>query len=734
MWALDQAKSYFTGDVHIDNPEIRQELKQAFPNLARAGNEFDDLEYLPKEYIQEKMVPEMMQMQAANFQQFKWITQKISWDLYEHVTNVETNLRYTPKDGNALPGVQQLPDKLTSSAKSVFKSTENFIADVAGLRTDVEKEQALLAEIITSANRSIAKFDKYVAKWDGKQYGNKANDWLEIDSANIDIRRPANDTDITNNVENVPRLDFVTVVNDVVKMAQDPSNVVNGSTVWDGTRIAKLAYLASWMSALEEWCDTVLPNMVAEATTNVVVGTVSTVGNTIYDTGAWVASAFPMTTLFILSAIWYASWKTGSLVKWILNIPSVPVRWAAAAAWSFWPTAGVAPHIKKFSEIISFSDKENPGSNGWSSEIRTPDRFVPVNPGDLKEFLPGEANHEEYYKKTLEAIKNSGVAPSVLPPATPIVDPNEVSKRTDLFKRLDKEYRKWEMSISEYLKRTEDIIAWRGKMIVVDHTGKTQKAESAKNVVQRISDRTPGVGVFTRNKPNGSSTLSENAIQAAQKRIKGTSYESVDFAGEKVEFAVTATKALFEEFRDKLQKYTQMQEWDATNREILAKEWLRTQIQTIDILAKQAEITLKSNQLAATPHTVPWAPMMSPTWVPIPTQVPNPLITTLNTELSTLTMELWELNKQVGGINREIATLKGKPHAYVPTGNTRANFQNDIRALKLELSNPGATTGLIQRINTTVWAGTIPESAFDAKDLKIDKLRLLDVVKTALKK
>lgn len=362
-----------------------------------------------------------------------------------------------------------------------------------------------------------------------------------------------------------------------------------------------------------------------------------------------------------------------------------------------------------------------------------------VNPADLKDFKPGEANHEEYYKKTVEKIKSLGVTPAIpaawAPAVAPAITPAEVSKRTSLFMGLDKEYRWGTMSLAEYLKRAEDIIAWRGKVLVVDHTGAVDRAESVKNVKQRVLDRIPVVNKFTKNNPNGSAALSVEAMQEAKKRIKWASYESVDYAGGKVEFADAANRILFEEFRDKLQKYTEMQEWDANDRKRIAKEWLKNQIQGTDIPAKQAEIALKSAQIAATPQMIPGPPMVvhgAP--APIPTQIANPLIATLNTELSDLQSNLRQLNADISKINAEIAAIRWETVAYSPTGGTRANFQADMRAIKLELSSPWATTGLIQRINAAVWAGTIPESAFDAKALKLDKLRLLEVVKTALKK
>lgn len=168
-----------------------------------------------------------MIMDEARLQSFKSSIEKTSSDLHNLTKDVESSLRYKPRDGRAVPGNQQIPDRIKSSAKSVFKDAKDFITEMANLRTDAEREQALMAEIIASANRSVVKFDQYVTRGDGKQYGDRANDWFELDSLNTEIRRPANSKKIRHNVENVPKLDFVTVVNDVVAMAQEPSPNVN---------------------------------------------------------------------------------------------------------------------------------------------------------------------------------------------------------------------------------------------------------------------------------------------------------------------------------------------------------------------------------------------------------------------------------------------------------------------------------------------------------------------------
>ncbi len=730
MWALDQVKNFFTGDVNIDNPEVRQALKNAFPKLANEWVEFDDFPTLPAEYIQEKIVPAIMEMKQENLEEFKRATEKSSSSLNSLANDVEQTLRYRKKDGKALPWNQSVPDMLKTTAKSSFKTAQDFFSDIANLRTDAEKERSLMAEIVASANRSTIKFDQYVKRGDGKQYGDKANDLFEIDSLHRDIRRPAWDKTIRHDVENVPKMDFVDVVNDIVEMAKAPGATVlidgKPETVGDGTRLAKLAYLASWMSALEDGCDTVLPNALAQGAANVVKTAANGALWAVGDFATSIYDEYPTTTILTGMIITGAIWKATKSVSGFVG-ESFKIVWKGAA---FIPLINkIAPWFDKAGSFFSWLSTAS--SAWWTEWPETPRRFTAASPDELKDFKPGESNHQEYYKKTLEHIKWLSTA------ATP-VNTNEVNKRTSQFMRLDEEYRRWKMSLSEYLKRTEDIITGKWRIVVVDHSWVIDKAATQKNVIQRVADRTPGVSQFTRNLPEGSATASVNAIQKAKSRIKGTSYESVDFAWQKIEFADTTAKSLFEGFRDKLERYTQMQEWDATNREIIAKEWLITKIQNTDIPATQRDITAKAWVIAWTPQTIPWAPMVIPWQPPIPTQIPNPLYATLSEDLRQLQQELRDLNNQVRTINREVATLRGKPHAYVPTGGTRLQFQNDIRALKLEISNPAVTwagaTGLVEKINHHAGSTVIPDTAFNPKDLKLDKVRLLEVVKVALKK
>ncbi len=731
---MDSVKWNITPDS-----DTTQALKNAFPILA---NDLDNMDKLTPEYIKWVLIPAIKKMNQADLIKLNQSLGTKS-ELKSLVQDIHDVTVYIPKDGNAFPWVQNSAESIKSPIKSWYKSMVDFMKSLAWIEDVKEQEETLMAEIIASANRSVAKFDQYVLRGDGKQYGDKANDLFEIDSWNTDIRRPTNDKKIRHNVENVPKIDFVWVVNDVVAMAKDPASTVNinnaAQPVWGGTRVEKLAYLVSWMSALEEWCDRVLPWLVAEAANKTAKVAIDSTFGVAGDVAWGIWDEYPKTIVITASLLGYAAYKTGWLLKGMVNIPGAWVKLVGKAA-AFIPIVNkLAPFIDKMWTWLSvFWDKlVTPAWAPWTpgiSEVSTPRRFVAVNPADLKDFKPWEANHAEYYKKTLEAIKTLWVAPTTLVAGgPPVLVPEEVALRTAKFMNLDAEYRGGKMSLAEYLKRTEDIMKWFWKVFVKDTTGKIDWDKTWKNTLQRLGDRTPLVSPFTRNNTNGSLTSSVGGIREAQKRIKGTSYESVDFAGVKVEFADTTAKVLFEEFRDKLEKYTQMQDWDAINREIIAKEWLKNQIQSTDVPAKNAEITAKSAIIGGTPATIPGPPMVV-NGVAVPTQVANPLLVTLNEDLRGIQQDLRDMNNQVRTINAEIATLRWKKLSYVPSGGTRIQFQTDIRALKLEISNPAGTPWLIQKINTYAGSTVIADTAFNPKDLKLNKLTLIEIAKTALKK
>ena len=441
MWALDQVKNFFTGDVKIDDPEIRQALKNAFPNLAKAGSEFDDLEYLPAAYVKTKIVPALMTMDEARLQAFKVSIEKTSSDLHSLAKDVESNLRYKPRNPNAQPWADQsIPDRLSKSGKAWIKSMEDFMGELTGLRSDAEREQALMAEIVASANRSVIKFDRYVNTGNDWKHGNKAFEWYTINSMrNTQINKPAPNKQIEKSVENVPRSVFIDVVNSVVAMAQEPSNdvIINGQSrpVGDSTRIAKLAFIASWLSALEAWCDRVLPSLVSEAARKTVTvaadGTFWVVG----EFGWVIWDEYPVPTVIVGWLLAFAGIKTGNLVKHVANSlwTSVILLWKAG---SYIPVVKkISPFIEKFWEALSIGNHfSKPAAwTAWSSSVAwTPwanPEWPPAIP-EVTEKIVTIKGKEYYnpksdsYKELETAVRNkiegfNTVTPAVGTPGNP---------------------------------------------------------------------------------------------------------------------------------------------------------------------------------------------------------------------------------------------------------------------------------------------------------------------------
>lgn len=704
---MDNVKWNITPDS-----DTTQALKNAFPILA---NDLDNMDKLTPEYRKEVLTPLLIQLDQKKRTELMATLGQSKSELHGLVSSIDATFSYTSRKW-------VIPQKLINTLPGVvwpkLQEAEDFLTSVSGIQDTNEREQSLLFEVLNRAKKVQAKFDDYVynGKSKSQQYGSGGwpiQNWLSWDDL-VEFHGAEWKVQAYSEVEDAKKDEIEDILLMLVTKAKDPkdtgvdfSNFYGGRSVNLGSKLNQLAEMASYLDALERGID---------------------------DANQWWASS--LASLPAEFWVWLAgSLMPSNLTNTATSGAGIVLAIALYKKWWITPT--------KLKSILWKGWASSPAWTPWATTEwpKTPRRFVEVNPADLKDFKPGEANHGEYYKKTLEKIKALWVAPAPVagavawaPAPVPAVSATEVSTRTSKFMGLNAEYTRGNMSLAEYLKRTEDIIAWRGRVLVKDGTGVVDKWESIKNVKQRIMDRTPWVSPFTKNNPNGSATWSVKAIQAAKNRIKGTSYESVDSAGAKVEFADTNAKALFEEFRNKLEKYSQMQEWDATNREIVTKEWLRNQVQWTDIPAKQAEMTAKSAVMGLTPATIPGTPMVVAS-IAVPTQVANPLLVTLNEDLRVLQQDLRDLNNQVRTINGEIATLRWKTLSYIPAGSTRAQFHTDIRAMKLEISNTAAgLPGLIQRINTHAGSVVIPDTAFNPQDLKLNKITFLEVAKTALKK
>jgi cell fate (sporulation/competence/biofilm development) regulator YlbF (YheA/YmcA/DUF963 family) len=737
---MDSVKWNITPDS-----DTTQALKNAFPILA---NDLDNMDKLTPEYRKEVLTPLLIQLDQKKRTELMSTLGKSKSELHGLVSSIDATFSYVSRKWVS-------PQKLLNTLPWVvwpkLQEAGDFLTSVSGIQDTNEREQSLLFEVLNRAKKVQAKFDDYVYNGKSQQYGSggwSIQNWLSWDDL-VEFHGAEWKVQAYSEVEDAKKDEIEDILLMLVTKAKNPqdtgvdfSNFNGGKSVNLGSKLNQLAEMASYLDALErgiddanQWWASSLASLPAEFW--------------VWLAGSLMPSNLTNTAtsgagIILAIALYKKWWLSTTKLKSILW-----KGWAATSTWAPWATTE------------------------WP---KTPSRFVEVNPTDLKDFKPGEPNHTEYYKKTLEKIKNLGIAPAIpvawaLAPAPAIV-PAEVSTRTAKYMALDAEYRGGKMSLAEYLKRTEDVIVWRGRVLVKDGTGTIDKWESIKNVKQRIMDRTPWVSPFTKNNPNGSATSSVNAIQAAKNRIKGTSYESVDFAGAKIEFADTNAKALFEEFRNKIETYSQMQEWDANDRLIQSKEVLVSQynadIQSRLVPGTQAH-TL-STQIDVLIRTAPTVTTSS-VWVHGTTTnvLPNPQIEALMKQLERLNPDIPAIYKKITDLKWEVGDLAGKTLSYrpkttaavpaipgtphvrarawkpavpatpgtpaVPAIVPRQQFQADIRAMKLEISNPIAgSPGLIQRINTHAGSVVIPDTAFNPKDLKLNKITFLEIAKIALKK
>ncbi len=714
--------------------DTTQALKNAFPILA---NDLDNMDKLTPEYRKEILTPLLIQLDQKKRTELMTTLGKSKSELHGLVSSIDATFSYSSRKWVA-------PQKIITTLPWVvwpkLQEAGDFLTSVSGIQDANEREQSLLFEVLSRAKKVQAKFDDYVYNGDGKQYGSGGwpiqnfLSWDDISEWKKQAHAEVEDTN-KDTIEDI-LLMLVTKAKDPKDTNVDFSGFWGGKSVNLGSKLNQLAEMASYLDALERGID---------------------------DANQWWASSIASlpAELGILLA-W--SFIPSNLTQTVTSVASIILAITAFKKWWITPA--------KLKTILSRWWVANPTWTPWTAPEwpKTPRRFVEVNPADLKDFKPGEPNHEEYYKKTVEKIKSLGAAPAApaawAPAPAPAISAGEVTKRTSLFMWLDKEYRAGKLSLAEYLKRTEDIMAGRGKVVVVDNTGRVDKGETVKNIKQRIADRIPGVSQFTKNNPNGSAAASVSAMQEAKKRIKGTSYESVDFAGAKVEFADTNAKALFEEFRDKIERYSQMQEWDANDRIIQAKEALITKynwdIQSRLIPGTQAHIL--SGQINTLIMTAPTITTTS-TWVHGSSTniLPNPQIEALMKQLERLNPDVPGIYTKITELKWEIWVLEWKTLSYRPKATAavaptkyvrskwgmpaipatpgtpaiapRQQFQSDIKALKLEISNPSAATPwLIQRINSHAGSTVIADTAFNPKDLKLNKITFLEIAKIALRK
>ena len=691
-------QKYYPGSVDIDNYDIRQALMD---NLApiQSDDQIRDNRYLDSEYVNTRLIPALTQLTD----QKKIAELKAAVETNSDLKDLVEKFTYTPFQQDIVPVAKSDIEIVRSSLGGVWEDAQKTTTELLNLWDENEKENRLNSELIRRANRVMDKFDQYVLRGDGKQYGDD-NDWVPWFNDNEQIleRDPENVREAT---EDISLNEMKTAVNDLVTNARtdDLTFTLGGYTIWwhnfggekfwpYDSKAHKIADITLRLQLIESWVDSLSPGL-ARKTWELVNNGITWVAGTLWDVALWV----------------------GLLVGGV------------AVAYRFkeplWNTAK-----SKFTKPAPGTPPAGWAGAGVTTAAKTPRKYTEV--WNRLSIAPNSTNHDEYARKMAKEIENLHAHPA---PWAVAIDLNEAKRREKVFWEIDAQYAKGKLSESQYLVKSEAAKKWHNTVAMYDDHSNLQYRASAKRLAVKLGEIPLGGTPFNL----GTKSASESAIKKAQDRLKWTGTSGVDLSGAKVDFPDMQTKAYYEQFHDQLKKYEQMQEWWEHDAKIKLEEQKLQDLNAIDKANIVNEIALKDAAIAAEPHNIPGAPMAVPGAAPIPTQIPNPARQTLVNERSLLTQELSRINGEISQQSRAITTLRWQMTAWrpssaaIPAGGTlRDVFVAEVRAQKLRIEQT------IIDINAHIWgpAPAIRPWFFDPKLRKVDFNRLVTEFLGAVKK
>lgn len=113
---------------------------------------------------------------------------------------------------------------------------------------------------------------------------------------------------------------------------------------------------------------------------------------------------------------------------------------------------------------------------------KTPNRYQEATDVDFK---PNDTNHKEYRTKMLQEIET--LKNSTTPGIT--ISAEEAQNRRNAFEKWNGKFKNNQISLTEYITRTNEIITGKYRIIVRDVDGTIQKKDSAKRAVEKSTAR-----------------------------------------------------------------------------------------------------------------------------------------------------------------------------------------------------------------------------------------------------
>ncbi|MDP2103915.1 MAG: hypothetical protein Q8K26_03270, partial [Candidatus Gracilibacteria bacterium] len=259
---------------------------------------------LPSAYVEEKIIPELVKISDQKKLEALKLRVKGNKDLLALIED------YTVSQFaiGTLPGTMSGAEQIREGTKSTFKSVDDFTTGLIGFEDEKSKENRMRNEVIVRRRSIMAKFDRYVNQGDGKQKGDDTSFWGFNDADEL-TKNVTNHKEVQGSVHDVMRDDMIKVLNEVAKISMDDSlEGINffGNTLKFDSKLEKLTFFASYLSAVEEGCDEIIPGIISQGidTTTGVVGD-TTKG--LVDKGLGIAGDTVIGTLKLAGTHWFVS-------------------------------------------------------------------------------------------------------------------------------------------------------------------------------------------------------------------------------------------------------------------------------------------------------------------------------------------------------------------------------------------------------------------------------------------
>ena len=164
---------YHPDAVNIDDPMIRQALNDNLELTQDQMDVIDTQETLDPDFVNQVLIPKITALQTVD----QVSRLKAAVQTNGELKDLVEKFTFTPFKQDTVPVAKSDVDIMRSSLGGAWEDAKKTTTELLNLGNENEKENRLNSELIRRANRVMDKFDQYVLRGDGKQYGDD-NDWV----------------------------------------------------------------------------------------------------------------------------------------------------------------------------------------------------------------------------------------------------------------------------------------------------------------------------------------------------------------------------------------------------------------------------------------------------------------------------------------------------------------------------------------------------------------------------